>query len=126
MQLVKVSMKQQKIMSLKWELIYFVVKVKVKSFARQLRIIKTHTLCPVIRSTSSRCRSAQQECPGTADEAMDSYVHRLHQIEFMMRNMDRLKNVWLCRPVVKFSFPLGRKSQGFRYAGSRSGYCRKD
>ena len=29
--------------------------------------------------------------PGTADEAMDSYVHRLHQIEFMMKNMDEIE-----------------------------------
>ena len=28
--------------------------------------------------------------PGTADEAMDSYVHRLHQIEFMMKDMDEV------------------------------------
>ncbi|WDE98167.1 Rnase Y domain-containing protein [Lentisphaera profundi] len=28
--------------------------------------------------------------PGTADEAMDSYVHRLHQIELMMKNMDEI------------------------------------
>ncbi|MDD7986860.1 Rnase Y domain-containing protein [Lentisphaera marina] len=28
--------------------------------------------------------------PGTADEAMDSYVNRLHQIEFIMKNMDEV------------------------------------
>ena len=30
--------------------------------------------------------------PGTADEAMDSYVHRLHQIEYMMKNMNEVND----------------------------------
>ena len=68
-------------------------EAKVKSYKAIENYKDTYTMSSGLDRLLHVAVQLSKNRPGTADEAMDSYVHRLHQIEFMMKIWMRLRSV---------------------------------